>query len=66
MMQNLFSHVVQKKYTSGNIIFDENEKKVKLSLHNQWRVDHNDITNSGGVSNFNKEVHNKDFLQLQK
>ena len=40
-------------------------KKVKLSVHNQWRVEHNYITKYGRVANFNKEVYNKDFFKLQ-
>ena len=46
-----------KRYTGENIIFDENEKKkVKLSVHNQWRVELNDITDSGGVANLRKSI----------
>ena len=49
IMQTSCSHDILKKYTTVNIIFDENEQKVKLSVHNQWRVELNDITDSGGV-----------------
>ena len=56
MMQKLFSNDILKKYTTGNIIFNENEKKVKLSVHNQWRVVHNDITDSGGVANLKMSI----------
>ena len=31
-------------------------KKVKLSVHNQWRVVHNDITDSGGVANLKMSI----------
>ena len=56
MMQNICSHVILKEYSGWNIIFEENEKKVKLSVHNQWRVLHNDITNSGGVANLRMSI----------
>ena len=56
MMQKLCSNAVLKKYTTGNIIFNENVKKVKLSVHNQWRVVHNDITDSGGVGNLKMSI----------
>ena len=45
-----------KKYTTGNITFYENEKKGKLSVHNQWRVVHNDIKDSGGVANMKMSI----------
>jgi len=51
MMQNICSHVILKEYSGWNIIFEENEKKVKLSVHDQWRVLHSDIADSGGVAN---------------
>ena len=56
MMQTSCSNDILKKYTTVNIIFDENEKKVKLSVHNQWRVELNDITDSGGVANLRKSI----------
>ena len=55
-MHTWCSNDILKKYTTGNIIFNENEKKVKLSLHNQWRVQHNYITNSGEVANLRKSI----------
>ena len=33
-----FKKILIMDFTGGNIIFDENEKKVKISVHNQWRV----------------------------
>ena len=56
MMQKWCSNDILKKYTTGNIIFNENEKKVKLSVQNQWRVVHNDITDSGGVANLKMSI----------
>ena len=56
MMQTSCNNDILKKYTTVNIIFDENEKKVKLSVHNQWRVELNDITDSGGVANLRKSI----------
>ena len=57
MMQTSYSNDILKKYTTVNIIFDENEKtKVKLSVHNQCRVELNDITDSGRVANFRKSI----------
>ena len=56
MMQTSCSNDILKMGTTVNIIFDENEKKVKLSVHNQWRVELNDITDSGGVANLRKSI----------
>ena len=48
---------MKKKYTSGIILLDENvKKKVKLSVHNQWRVLHNDFTDCGGVANLRMSI----------
>ena len=55
-MQKLCSNDILIKYTTGNIIFNENEKKVKLSVQNQWRVVHNDITDSGVVANLKMSI----------
>ena len=53
---HLFCITSERISTIALLIVYKKNNFVKLSVHNQWRVEHNDITDSGGVANLRKSI----------